>query len=200
MGEDSISRRLTEEFVRQWRRANPQGEVISRDLTRTAIPPVDAAWITANLTPKESRTPGQNAILALSTKLTSELLAADEYVIGVPMHNWGSSSAFKLWVDQIVRFGETLAVTPTGPKGTLGGKRITFFLAAGRQYGPTSPDAHANYLEPWLKTFFGYLGVRDMQFVFADGTAGVKYGKVDREAFLAPHIEAVRSLFAAAVS
>src|SRR5262245_20030769 len=98
----SISRHLTREFVRQWRIANPQGRVIYRDLAAMQIPMVDASWIAANYTPVESRTQGQKHHLALSTELTRELLDADEYVIGVPMHNWGPSAGLKLWADQIV--------------------------------------------------------------------------------------------------
>jgi FMN-dependent NADH-azoreductase len=160
-----------------------------------SIPVIDSAWIAANLTARESRTQRQNEILALSTELTRELLQADEYVVGIPMHNWGPSSAFKLWADQIVRFGETIAVAPSGPKGTLAAKQITFFLAAGRRYNCVSVDAATNHLEPWLRTFFSHIGVRNMKFILADGTAEVRYGKVDRAAFLAPHIETVQSLF-----
>ncbi|MDR3700414.1 MAG: NAD(P)H-dependent oxidoreductase [Candidatus Sulfopaludibacter sp.] len=195
MGQASISRHLTREFVQRWRSANPQGEVITRDLTTIAIPVIDAAWVAANYTPRELRTQQQNEILALSTELTGELLDADEYAIGVPMHNWGPSSSFKLWVDQIVRFGETIAITPSGMNGTLDTKRATFFIAAGRHYGPPSADALRNHLEPWLRTFFGSLGVRDMRFVFADGTAEVRKGMIGRAAFLAPHVDAVQSLF-----
>jgi FMN-dependent NADH-azoreductase len=200
MGEDSISRRLTGEFVERWRARNPRGEVLTRDLAGIAIPSVDAAWISANLKPRELRTQQENGILALSTELTREVLDADEYVIGIPMHNWGPSSSFKLWADQIVRFGETVVITPSGPKGTLDEKKATFLLTAGRRYGPLSAAGATNHLEPWLRTFFGSLGVRDMRVVFADGTAQVKYGKVDREAFLAPHLEAVQSLFAESCS
>jgi FMN-dependent NADH-azoreductase len=180
----------------RWRRANPQGTVISRDLAAIEIPAIDREWISANLTPRESRTQQQNDVLALSTELTRELLTAGEYVIGIPMHNWGPSSSFKLWVDQIVRFGETIAVTPSGMKGTLDQKRATFFLAAGRDFGRHSEDASRNYLEPWLRTLFGNLGVRNMRFVLVDGTAQLNYGKVDRTAFLAPHMEAMQSLLA----
>lgn len=195
MGEASISRCLTREFAQKWRRANSKGEVIRRDLTAIAIPVIDAAWISANLTPAESRTQQQNDLLALSTEFTRELLDADEYVIGVPMHNWGPSSSFKLWADQVVRFGETIVVTPSGPMGTLDKKRVTFFLAAGRRYRSAGAEAPTNHLEPWLRTFFGNLGVRNMQFVLVDGTADVRYGKIDRAAFLAPHMEAMPSLF-----
>lgn len=200
MGEASISRHLTREFVRRWRCANPQGEVTSRDLSTIDIPVIDAAHVAANYTPKELRTQKQNEALALSTEFTKEMLDADEYVIGVPMHNWGPSSSFKLWTDQIVRFGETVAITPSGMKGTLDKKRVTFFIAAGRRYGPGSADASRNHLEPWLPTFFGNLGVRDMQFVLADGTAEVRYRKIDRAAFLVPHTEAIKVLFTEGLS
>lgn len=194
MGEASISRRLTAEFAQRWRNANRQGRVIYRDVAATAIPVVTAAWVAANYTPKESRTQQQHDLLALSTELTGELLEAKEYVIGVPMHNWGPSSSFKLWVDQILRFGDIVALTPEGPRGLLGSKRATFVVAAGRHYRPGSEDAPRNHLVPWLRTFFGYLGVKDMRFLFADGAAEVRYGKIEQAAFLAPHIQAIETL------
>ncbi len=43
--------------------------------------------VEANYTMKEYRTNRQNDILALATEFARELLDADEYVIGVPMHN-----------------------------------------------------------------------------------------------------------------
>jgi FMN-dependent NADH-azoreductase len=198
MGERSISRSLTREFVQRWRSANPRGKVVTRDLATMAIPPIDATWIAANMTPRKQRTERQNQILRCSSELTGELLEADEFVIGIAMHNWGPATSFKLWVDQIVRFEETITLTPSGPKGILGNKRATFCVAAGRKYGPGSDDAQANYLAPWLRTFFGYLGIEDMHFVFADGAAAVTYGKLDRASFLAPYVQAIDALFAGA--
>ncbi|VWC53234.1 FMN-dependent NADH-azoreductase [Burkholderia lata] len=196
MGDTSISRRLTQEYARNWLRAHPDGRVVERDLCRIAMPPIDAAWIAANCTPPDRRTGQQNEMLALSTTFTTELRAADEYVIGVPMHNWGPSANLKLWLDHIVRQGETVEATPSGPRGLLGGRRATFVIAAGWRYGPDAERARCNFLEPWLRTLFGYLGVEDMRFVTADGAADVFTGKADSAAFLAPHVDAVRALFA----
>jgi FMN-dependent NADH-azoreductase len=67
MGEAAISRQLTMEFVQSWLKANPQSTVMKRDLTTTTIPVIDAAWVAANYTPKESRTHQQNELLKLST-------------------------------------------------------------------------------------------------------------------------------------
>ncbi|HVU45279.1 MAG TPA: NAD(P)H-dependent oxidoreductase [Terracidiphilus sp.] len=195
MGEASISRRLTAEFVSRWRMVNLQGEVISRDLTTMHIPAIDADWVAANYLPPESRTPQQNQLLVLSNELAGDLLRADEYVFGVPMHNWGPASIFKLWADQIVRFGKTVLLTPSGMKGALDTKKITFFVSAGRSYRPGAEDASRNLLVPWLRTFFGSLGVTEMRFHFVDGAGALRSGQVDREAFLAPHLAAVQSFF-----
>lgn len=124
MGDGAISRQLMDQFVSRWREANPAGIVIARDLNATAISIIGAAWVAANYTPKESRTREQSELLALSTELITELQKADEYVIGMPMHNWGPPAALKLWVDQIV----TPLTKSTGP---LAGKRATFIIAAG---------------------------------------------------------------------
>ncbi|KVC86383.1 FMN-dependent NADH-azoreductase [Burkholderia ubonensis] len=196
MGDASISRRLTQEYARNWRRAHPDGRVVERDLCRIVIPAIDAAWTAANFTPPAARTEQQNELLALSTAFTTELRDADEYVIGMPMHNWGPSASFKLWVDHIVRQGETVEATPHGPRGLLGGRRATFMIAAGALYGPDAARAQRNFIVPWLRTLFGYLGVEDVRFVIADGAVDVRTGKVDRAVFLSPHLDAVRALFA----
>lgn len=200
MGEASLSHQLTQAFAQQWRNANPQGRVIARDLAKIKIPVIDAAWVFANQTPKPSRTPEQNNLLALSTEFIQELFDADEYVLGVPMYNWGPSSSFKLWLDQTLRFGETLLHTASGPKGALDRKRATFIITAGATYTPGSPSAALNYLEPWLRTYFSYLGIQSMQFLLADGAINVLQGKIDRQSFLAPHLETIQSLFASALS
>jgi FMN-dependent NADH-azoreductase len=196
MGEQSVSRRLTGEFARLWLEANCRGQVIYRDVSGTHIPPVNAEWVAANYTPEESRTPEQHRILALSTELSQELLDADEYVLGTPVHNWGSTSGLKLWADQIIRFGRTMRITRSGLKGMLGGKRLTALMTAGRRYGYGYEEPSKNHLGPWLRTFFGDLGIRDMNLVLVDGTAAIRRGEITAAEFLASRMGSVRSLFA----
>src|SRR5271155_1058553 len=98
----SISRELTREFINEWKTSHPGGTVVYRDLAAVTPKPIDAAWVSANYTPEASRTPEQTALLATSEELIAELLRADEYVIGVAMHNFGIPSALKLWIDQVV--------------------------------------------------------------------------------------------------
>jgi NAD(P)H-dependent FMN reductase len=120
------SRRLTEEFVRRWEALHPGGKLIARDLTKTELAPVTAEWVRAAYTPEESRSTEQRQLLAVSDGLIAELEAADEYVIGVPMHNFSIPSTVKLWIDLIARPGKTFAYVDAQPKGLLQARRRRF--------------------------------------------------------------------------
>lgn len=185
MGESSVSRRLTQEFAKRWLAAHPQGKVLCRDLTKTIIPVIDAEWVAANYTLQESRTEQQNARLKLAAEFTGELMDADEYVMGVPIHNWGPPSIFKLWVDHFV--------SPFGPK--LYQKRATFIITAGRDYTAHPDNISRNYVEPWLRTLFTRLHVEDMRFIFVDGAVALINRNTGIEAFLAPQLERIHALF-----
>ena len=112
----SVSRQLSDAFVAQWKSSHPDGIVIDRDLNATPIPPVNAEWVGAAYTPEAARTPQQKEQLALSDTLLTELEQADEYVFGVPMHNFGVPSVLKLWIDQIARVGRTFSYADGTPK------------------------------------------------------------------------------------
>ena len=188
----SVSRQLTEAFVSQWKASHPKGTVVDRDLYATPIPPVTAEWVGAAYTPEEARTPQQKELLALSDTLVAELEQADEYVFGVPMHNFGVPSVLKLWIDQIARVGKTFSYADGTPKGLLTGKKATFVIATGGIYDAQTRMASFNFVEPYLRSVFGFLGVTDATFLTAGGTAALNYGQ-DRDAFLAPHLHAVQT-------
>lgn len=188
----SVSRQLTEAFVTQWKSSHPNGTVIDRDLNATPIPPVTAEWVGAAYTPEEARSPKQKELLALSDTLLAELSQADEYVFGVPMHNFGVPSVLKLWIDQIARVGKTFSYADGTPKGLLTGKKATFIIATGGIYAAQTRMASFNFVEPYLRSVFGFLGVTDATFLTTGGTAALNYGQ-DRDAFLAPHLQAVRT-------
>jgi FMN-dependent NADH-azoreductase len=193
---NSISRELTREYVNAWKTAHPDGTVIYRDLAAGAPKPIDAAWVFASYTPEASRTPEQKALLATSEELIAELSRADEYVIGVAMHNFAIPSVLKLWIDQVVRKGRTFTYGEKGPEGLLHGKRATVLSASGGVYESGTPAAAANFMDPYLKTVLGFIGVTDTTFVTAGGASRVMTGAVDRQTFLNPILAQVRALAA----
>jgi FMN-dependent NADH-azoreductase len=188
----SVSRQLTGAFVTQWKSSHPNGKVIYRDLNATQIPPISAEWVGAVYTPEAAHTPQQKELLSLSDSLLAELEQADEYVVGVPMHNFGVPSVMKLWIDQITRVGKTFSYADGSPKGLIIGKKATFLIATGGIYDAQTQMASFNFVEPYLRSLFGFLGLTDVTFLTAGGTMALNHGQ-DRDVFLAPHLQAVQT-------
>ena len=155
----SVSRTLADEVVTRLRPAR----LISRDLV-DAIPQIDAAWLAANMTPAEERTPAQRAKLALSDALIEEVQTADTIVIALPIYNFGVPSSLMAWVDMIARAGITFKYTETGPVGLLDGKRVIFAIAS----GGTEVDSPIDFATPWLRHVMGFVGITDVQMVRSD--------------------------------
>jgi FMN-dependent NADH-azoreductase len=188
----SISRQLTSAFVARWKSSHSDGVVIERDLNATPIVPVTAEWVAAANAPEEALTAAQKELLVLSDSLLAELKRANEYVFGVPMHNFGVPSVLKLWIDQIARKGRTFSYVGGKQMGLLTGKKAAFIIATGGIYDAHTRMASMNFVEPYLRSIFGFLGVTDATFLTAGGTAALNSG-LDRNAFLAPHLQAVEA-------
>jgi FMN-dependent NADH-azoreductase len=193
MGEHSISRKLTTQLAESWLKSHPGGTIISRDLTALDIPSIGAQWVAAAYTPEETRTAEQAQLLSISDELITDLQQADEYVFGVPMHNFSIPSTLKLWIDQVVRAGKTFSYSSAGPKGLLTGKKATLLIASGGAYEQGSPSASYNFVTPYLLTVFGFIGITDVTIIAAESTAQLMGGKVDPQTFLAPVLEKVKA-------
>ncbi len=162
---DSVSRQLSEEFVAQWRQANPGGQVLSRDLAREPLPHLDADLLGGWMKPAAEQSAAEQAALARSDQLIEELLAADVLVLGAPMYNFAIPSTLKAWLDHVLRAGVTFKYTEQGPRGLLQGKRAFVLTARGGLYAGGPLDQQ----EPYLRQALGFIGIDDVQFVHAEG-------------------------------
>ena len=193
-GTYSFSRTLSTKAVETWRTKHPEGKVIARDLTITPMTFVDLDWIMGAYTPPEQHQENHKRALALSNELIGELLEADTVIIGAPMYNFNLPAVLKAWIDHVVRAGKTFQYTPEGPKGLASGKKATVLVASAGQYAAGSPTASFDAFTPYMRHILGFIGITDVSFVQAGGTAPVDQGKVDRGAFLAPVLEQVSGL------
>ncbi len=162
---DSVSRQLSEEFVAQWRQANPGGRVLNRDLAREPLPHLDADLLGGWMKPAAEQSAAEQAALARSDQLIEELLAADVLVLGAPMYNFAIPSTLKAWLDHVLRAGVTFKYTEQGPRGLLQGKRAYVLTARGGVYAGGPLDQQ----EPYLRQALGFIGIDDVQFVHAEG-------------------------------
>lgn len=166
--DSSVSRAMTAEFVAAWKRANPKGQVVTRDLSKLSLGHVTDEWVKARDTAPASLTPEQKREIALSDQLVDELQAANVIVIGSPMYNFNISAALKAWIDLIVRQGRTVDFTVRPPKGLLLSKKLVVITARGGTYGAGTPTAAFDFQEPYLRHIFGVLGLTDVSFIHAD--------------------------------
>ena len=166
----SHSTRLAGTVVDRLRAGATVGQPVAvtvRDLGQTPHPELNEATLQALFTPSEQRTPAQAARVALDDALITELQAADVVVLGVPMYNFGVPAALKNWIDAISRAKVTFQYTANGPEGLLKGKKIYVVLTRGGQYRNTPSDTQV----PYLRTVLSFLGMTDIQFIYAEGLA-----------------------------
>ena len=167
-GERSVSRRLSGQFVSAWKATHPDTEVIYRNLGHEPVPHVDESWIAAAFTPPADYTPALKEAISISDKLVDEFIAADLYVLGVPMYNFNIPSTLKAYIDQIVRLGRTFTMNEQGFQGLVSGKKMIILTSRGGDFSPGAPAAPYDMQEPFLRLVFGFIGVSDIQFIHAN--------------------------------
>src|ERR1700738_3085055 len=156
---------LSNELTAKLQSAHPGAKVVVRDLLADALPHLDDTVLGAFFTPADKRTPEQAAIAARSDALVAELQAADIIVIGAPMYNFGVSTQLKAYFDWIARAGVTFRYTATRPEGLVTGKKAFIVTARGGMYAGTPNDSQV----PYLKSFLGFIGITDVNVIFAEG-------------------------------
>jgi FMN-dependent NADH-azoreductase len=167
----SYSRKLGRDFLAAWRAAHPAGQVVVRDIGREPPPFVTEAWIEGAFSPPDQQTAGAREAIAVSNRYVDELLAADQLVITTPVYNLSLPAALKAWIDQVVRAGRTFTKSASGFEGLAKGKRALVIVASGSDFRPASPGGAYNFLEPYLRAVLGFMGIADVQFVYAHSLA-----------------------------
>lgn len=176
-GSNGQSSQLADQFSHAWLTRNPDGRVIVRDLSRFPIPHLTAERFAAFGMKPEERTEAQRAIVAESDELIDELRAADTILFAVPMYNFSVPSTLRSYFDHVARAGVTFRYTANGPEGLLTGKKVYAFITRGGIYA-----SGADTQTPYLRQFLGFIGLTDIEFVYAEGLA---YADGTREKSLA---------------
>jgi FMN-dependent NADH-azoreductase len=161
--------------------------VVRRDLAAGTIRLLDVEVLTALATPAAQRTPEQAALVAELDALIAEIQAADTIVLGVPMYNFAIPVQLKAYLDAITRNGVTFRYTETGPEGLLRGKNVYAVMTRGGKYRGTEADSQV----PYLRTILGFLGMTDVEYVFAEG---LDMGVASQQAGLAQARQAIAAI------
>jgi FMN-dependent NADH-azoreductase len=165
-GAVSQSSQLADGFIANWLVKNPNGRVVTRDLASNPVPHLTAERLGAFASKAEDRTIEQQAVLNYSDELIAELKDADTIVLAVPMYNFSVPSTLRAYFDHVARAGVTFRYTANGPQGLVQDKKAYVFVTRGGFY-PEAVDTQT----PYLRQFLGFIGIIDVQFIYAEGLA-----------------------------
>jgi FMN-dependent NADH-azoreductase len=180
-GSNSVTRQLSAVAVDALATANPNLEIVYRDLDADPIPHLDSRKL-ASLQDNE---------------VLKEFMDADVLVIGAPMYNFGIPSQLKSWIDHILVAGKTFRYTDIGAEGLAGAKKVIIASARGGIYAPGGPLAAIDFQEPHLKTLFRFLGIEQLTVIRAEGVA---IGPEQRAAAIEEALAAAPNLAEAALA
>ncbi len=164
-GQNGQSSQLVAKTLDKLTRQYPDAQVQHRDLANNPVPHLDAERFGAFLAAQDEPTAEQAEVLAYSNELIAELKQADAVLLGVPMYNFGVPSVLKAYFDHIARAGVTFRYTENGPEGLLDDKPVYVLAARGGIYAGTPNDSQT----PFLRSFLAFLGLKSVEFVYAEG-------------------------------
>ena len=169
----SVSRMLADEMVAALGARKPGTSIINRDLA-AGIGIVNAAWIEAERTSEENRTPDQRDLLAQSDALVAELHAADDIVIATPIYNFSVPAALKAWIDLICRDKITFSYENDVPRGLLSNKQATVIITS----GGTVSGNEIDYATGYIRHILEFIGVRDVTIIDVTGLSKNRQGVI----------------------
>jgi FMN-dependent NADH-azoreductase len=166
---NSVSRKLTAHYVDLWRKSNPEGRVIYRDLVKSDIGFLTNEHIVAFNSPRESLNASQQKLIEFPDVLMKELQDADVILFGAPMYNFSVPAVLKAWIDMIVRAGLTYSFAGGTPQGLLKNKRAVVVTTSGGDYSQ-APMQQFDFVEPWFRSILGFIGINDVTVFRSFGT------------------------------
>jgi FMN-dependent NADH-azoreductase len=192
LGPHSVSRQVSAAIVERLRQSTPGLDISYRDLTQTPLGHLTGLHLAAG-----QGAPPEAALqddIAAGQAVLDEFLAADIVVIGAPMYNFTIPSQLKAWIDRILVAGKTFKYGAQGVEGLAGNKRVIVAISRGGYYGADTPAAAGEHLETYLRWVFGFIGIKNPEFISADG---IQVGPEHREKAVAGALQAAGNLSAA---
>jgi len=157
-GADSKSSAAADAYLAALRERLPDLVVDALDLAQEKIPDFDGDKVAAKMAviAGQSNEGRQKTAWDEITAVANRFIAADRYLLAVPMWNGGIPYRLKQYIDVIRQPGLLWGLDPqTGYFGLLKNKKAVLALTSGA-YGPSMPspafgiDHHSTYLRDWL--------------------------------------------------
>lgn len=182
-GQRSASSAVAAHFLRSCLAAHPGDTVETLDLWQADLPAFDESTLEAKyaVLGGQPPSPEQSAAWQAVADLTAHFIAADKYVISLPMWNFSIPYRLKHYIDLLVQPGLTFSFTPEeGYKGLVTGKPLIAIHARGGAYAPGTGGEAYDQQSAYLRQIFGFIGFTGIREIFVEPTLGDAEGAIAR--------------------
>ena len=156
---ESRTFKVSDSFVEEYKKNNPEDEIITLDLYKENIDFLRADDLGKLFGPKDEESKN-NSIL----KYAYQFADADKYIIAAPMWNLSFPAILKAYIDYVSVSGITFKYTAEGPVGLLNNKKAVHIVSRGGAYNNSPYEMGDRY----LRTILGFFGIKDIETIAID--------------------------------
>ena len=170
---ESRTFKVSDSFVEEYMKNNPQDEVIVLDLYKEKIDFLRPEDLGVVFGPKNEDSKKHPVL-----KYAYQFAEADKYIIAAPMWNLSMPAILKAYIDYVSVTGITFKYTEKGPVGLLKNKKVVHIVSRGGEYG----DAPYEMGDRYLRTILEFFGIHDIETIAIENldVAGVDVqGKIE---------------------
>lgn len=156
---ESRTFKVSNSFVEEYKKNNPEDEIITLDLYKENIDFLRHDDLGKLFGPKDEESKN-NSIL----KYAYQFADADKYIIAAPMWNLSFPAILKAYIDYVSVSGITFKYTAEGPVGLLNNKKAVYIVSRGGGYDNSPYEMGDRY----LRTILGFFGIKDIETIAID--------------------------------
>jgi FMN-dependent NADH-azoreductase len=153
--------KVSDSFIDEYKKNNPNDEVITLDLYKEGINFLSEEAISLH---RPAPGEGKNHPVL---KYAYQFAEADKYIVAAPMWNLNIPAILKAYIDYVCVTGITFKYTANGPVGLCEGKKVVHIVSRGGAYSE-GPAAAFEMGDRYLKTIFGFFGITHFTTIAAD--------------------------------
>ena len=151
---ESRTFKVSDSFVEEYKKNNPDDEIIELDLYKEHIDFLRLEDLAKIFGPKDEESKANPAL-----KYAYQFAEADKYIIAAPMWNLSIPAILKAYIDYVSVTGITFKYTAEGPVGLLNNKKAVHIVSRGGEY----VNAPYEMGDRYLRTILGFFGINDIE-------------------------------------
>ena len=151
---ESRTFKVSDSFVEEYKKNNPNDEVVVLDLYKENIDFLRPEDLGVIFGPKNEESKNNPKL-----KYAYQFAEADKYIIAAPMWNLSFPAILKAYIDYVSVTGITFKYTAEGPVGLLNNKKAIHIVARGGEY----VNAPYEMGDRYLRTILGFFGITEVE-------------------------------------